>query len=109
MAIGSEVDKAKMAGSSDQCLGMCQGAFSLTIATPKGGWESATPRRPPVGNWHPPQNSGTVRFSIGNLWLGYYPVLNFAGRRTGRISLDTEEGMASFHWSQQQKAQTLHL
>ncbi|MEG4959704.1 MULTISPECIES: amidophosphoribosyltransferase [unclassified Microcoleus] len=105
VAIASEVDKGKdWLEAAISAFGMCQGAFSLTIATPKGVMGVRDPHgvRPLVIGILP---TTPVRYVLASETCG----LDIIGAEflrdvePGELVWITEEGMASFHWSQQQK------
>ncbi len=105
VAIASEVDKGKgWLEAAISAFGMCQGAFSLTIATPKGVMGVRDPHgvRPLVIGTLP---TTPVRYVLASETCG----LDIIGAEflrdvePGELVWITEQGMASFHWSQQQK------
>jgi amidophosphoribosyltransferase len=105
VAIGWEVDNGKdWLEAAISAFGMCQGAFSLTIATPKGVMGVRDPYgvRPLVIGRLP---TTPVRYVLASETCG----LDIIGAEflrdvePGELVWITEEGMASFHWSQQQK------
>ncbi|MEG4497157.1 amidophosphoribosyltransferase [Microcoleus sp. F10-C6] len=105
VAIASEVDKGKdWLEAAISAFAMCQGAFSLTIATPKGVMGVRDPHgvRPLVIGTLP---TTPVRYVLASETCG----LDIIGAEflrdvePGELVWITEQGMASFHWSQQQK------
>jgi amidophosphoribosyltransferase len=105
VAIASEVDNGKdWLEAAISAFGMCQGAFSLTIATPQGVMGVRDPHgvRPLVIGILP---TTPVRYVLASETCG----LDIIGAEflrdvePGELVWITEEGMASFHWSQQQK------
>ena len=105
VAIGLEVDNGKdWLSAAISAFGMCQGAFSLTIATPQGVMGVRDPHgvRPLVIGILP---TTPVRYVLASETCG----LDIIGAEflrdvePGELVWITEEGMASFHWSQQQK------
>lgn len=105
VAIASEVDNGKdWLSAAIGAFGMCQGAFSLTIATPQGVMGVRDPHgvRPLVIGILP---TTPVRYVLASETCG----LDIIGAEflrdvePGELVWITEEGMASFHWSQQQK------
>ena len=105
VAIGLEVDNGKdWLEGAISAFGMCQGAFSLTIATPQGVMGVRDPHgvRPLVIGILP---TTPVRYVLASETCG----LDIIGAEflrdvePGELVWITEEGMASFHWSQQQK------
>jgi amidophosphoribosyltransferase len=105
VAIGLEVDNGKgWLEAAISAFGMCQGAFSLTIATPQGVMGVRDPHgvRPLVIGILP---TTPVRYVLASETCG----LDIIGAEflrdvePGELVWITEEGMASFHWSQQQK------
>ncbi|WP_445175412.1 amidophosphoribosyltransferase [Microcoleus sp.] len=105
VAIASEVDNGKdWLQAAISAFGMCQGAFSLTIATPQGVMGVRDPHgvRPLVIGILP---TTPVRYVLASETCG----LDIIGAEflrdvePGELVWITEEGMASFHWSQQQK------
>ena len=105
VAIASEVDNGKdWLSAAISAFGMCQGAFSLTIATPQGVMGVRDPHgvRPLVIGILP---TTPVRYVLASETCG----LDIIGAEflrdvePGELVWITEEGMASFHWSQQQK------
>ena len=105
VAIASEVDNGKdWLSAAISAFGMCQGAFSLTIATPQGVMGVRDPHgvRPLVIGILP---TTPVRYVLASETCG----LDIIGAEflrdvePGELVWITEQGMASFHWSQQQK------
>jgi amidophosphoribosyltransferase len=105
VAIGLEVDNGKdWLEGAISAFGMCQGAFSLTIATPQGVMGVRDPHgvRPLVIGILP---TTPVRYVLASETCG----LDIIGAEflrdvePGELVWITEQGMASFHWSQQQK------
>lgn len=105
VAIGLEVDNGKdWLSAAISAFNMCQGAFSLTIATPQGVMGVRDPHgvRPLVIGILP---TTPVRYVLASETCG----LDIIGAEflrdvePGELVWITEEGMASFHWSQQQK------
>lgn len=105
VAIGLEVDNGKdWLEAAISAFGMCQGAFSLTIATPQGVMGVRDPHgvRPLVIGILP---TTPVRYVLASETCG----LDIIGAEflrdvePGELVWITEQGMASFHWSQQQK------
>ena len=105
VAIGYEVNKGKdWLEAAISAFGMCQGAFSLTIATPAGVMGVRDPYgvRPLVIGTLP---TTPVRYVLASETCA----LDIIGAdflrdvEPGELVWITEEGMASFHWSQQQK------
>lgn len=102
LAIGTEVDKGKdWLEAAISAFHLCQGAFSLTIATPDGLMGVRDPHgiRPLVIGTLP----GTPRrYVLASETCG----LDIIGAEflrdvePGELVWITEEGMASFHWSQ---------
>lgn len=105
VAIGYEVGKGKdWLEAAISAFAMCQGAFSLTIATPKGVMGVRDPHgvRPLVIGTLP---TNPVRYVLASETCA----LDIIGAEflrdvePGELVWITEEGMASFHWSQKQK------
>jgi len=105
VAIASEVDNGKdWLSAAISAFGMCQGAFSLTIATPQGVMGVRDPHgvRPLVIGILP---TTPVRYVLASETCG----LDIIGAEflrdvePGELVWITEEGMASFHWNQQPK------
>jgi len=105
VAIGYEVDKGKdWLEAAISAFAICQGAFSLTIATPKGVMGVRDPHgvRPLVIGT---LGTNPVRYVLASETCG----LDIIGAEflrdvePGELVWITEAGMASFHWSQQQK------
>jgi len=105
VAIGYEVNKGKdWLEAAISAFAMCQGAFSLTIATPAGVMGVRDPYgvRPLVIGTLP---TTPVRYVLASETCA----LDIIGAdflrdvEPGELVWITEEGMASFHWSQQQK------
>ncbi|MDQ2098435.1 MAG: amidophosphoribosyltransferase [Tychonema bourrellyi B0820] len=105
VAIGYEVGKGKdWLEAAISAFAMCQGAFSLTIATPTGVMGVRDPHgvRPLVIGTLP---TNPVRYVLASETCA----LDIIGAEflrdvePGELVWITEEGMASFHWSQKQK------
>lgn len=113
LAIGTEVDSGKdWLEAALSAFQFCQGAFSLTIATPKGLMGARDPYgvRPlvigtiatqdPNANGHNPHRYVLSSETCGLDIIGAEYLRDV---EPGELVWITEDGMASFHWSQQPK------